>query len=105
MKKVFTADSLVAVAHYRNLVQAEGIACFVRNENLGSVLGEIPYPEIWPELWVRNDLEADRAREIIREAQQDAGETGPGWRCPGCREENEYQFAVCWNCGRPLQRD
>lgn len=105
MKRVFSAESLVTVAHYRNLVAAEGISCFLKNENMGSVMGEIPYAEIWPELWVRNDLEAARAEEIIREAQNAEAASGPSWRCRDCGEENEYQFAVCWNCGRPQRRD
>ncbi len=99
MKKVFAAESLVTVAHFRNLLQGEGIDCFLRNENLGSVMGEIPYAEIWPELWVRNDFEAARAEEIIREARDTAPSDGPNWRCRRCGEDNEYQFAVCWSCG------
>lgn len=99
MKKVYAAESLVTVAHYRNLLEAEGIECFLKNENMGSLMGEIPYAEIWPELWVRNDFQADRAEEIIREARDAETEGGPRWRCRRCGEDNEYQFAVCWNCG------
>lgn len=105
MKKVFAAESLVTVAHYRNLLEAEGIDCFLKNENLGSVMGEIPYAEIWPELWVTHDFQAARAEEIIREARLAQADEGPPWRCRNCGEDNEYQFAVCWNCGRPSPVD
>ena len=98
MKKLTSADSLVTINHYRNLLQSEGIACEIRNEHLGSILGEMPFPEVWPQLWVRNDLDYDRALQLISE---DASAESPGssWRCKRCGEDNEGQFAACWNCG------
>ena len=56
MKKVTSADSLVLISHYKNLLESEGIEAFIRNEHLGSILGEMPFQEVWPEVWVRNDL-------------------------------------------------
>ena len=67
MKKVTSADSLVTISHYRNLLEAEGIEAFIRNEHLGSILGEMPFQEVWPEVWVRNDIDLDRARQLIDE--------------------------------------
>ena len=100
MKKLTTADSLVTISHYKNLLESEGIPAFVRNEHLGSIIGEMPFQEVWPELWIRNDLDYDRALELldrdtlIRESPQ------ASWRCANCHEENEGQFAACWSCGR-----
>jgi hypothetical protein len=98
MKKLTTAASSVTIHHFRNLLEAEGIPCRIRNEHLGSVLGEIPFPETWPQLWVINDLDYDRAKQLI---DADALEESPSasWRCRKCGEENEGQFAVCWSCG------
>lgn len=98
MKKLTSADSLVTINHYRNLLQAEGIVCEIRNEHLGSILGEMPFPEVWPQLWIRNDLDYDRALQLLSE---DASAESPGgsWRCKRCGEDNEGQFAACWNCG------
>lgn len=98
MKKLTSADSLVTINHYRNLLQSEGIACEIRNEHLGSILGEMPYPEVWPQLWVKSDLDYDRALQLINE---DAASESPSepWCCGRCGEENEGQFAACWNCG------
>ena len=101
MKKLTTAASRVMIYHYKNLLEAEGIPCQVRNEHLGGVLGEIPFPETWPQLWVVNDLDYDRAKQLLAE---DALEESPreSWRCRKCGEENEGQFAACWNCGAVL---
>ena len=101
MKKLTTAASTVTIHHYRNLLEAEGIRCRIRNEHLGSVLGEIPFPETWPQLWVVNDLDYDRAKQLLDAAILDESPT-ESWRCSACGEENEGQFAACWNCGKSL---
>ncbi|HZW58925.1 MAG TPA: DUF2007 domain-containing protein [Woeseiaceae bacterium] len=100
MKKVTSADSLVMINHYRNLLESEGIRAFVRNEFLGSILGEMPFQETWPELWVRNDLDYDRALELLDRNTLIRESPSASWRCANCHEENEGQFAACWSCGR-----
>lgn len=101
MKKVTSAESLVLINHYRNLLASEGIESFIRNEFLGGVMGEIPFQEVWPELWVRRDLDYDRARQLIDANNLLEESAGEPWRCRRCQEENEPTFAVCWNCGAP----
>jgi hypothetical protein len=97
VKKVTSADSLVTISHYRNLLQSEGIRAFVRNEHLGAILGEMPFQEVWPELWVVNDLDLDRARQLIDAAITDESPSA-SWLCRHCGAENEGQFAACWQC-------
>ena len=50
MKKVTSADSLVTINHYKNVLISEGIPAFLRNEHIGGILGEMPFQEVWPEL-------------------------------------------------------
>ncbi|MEM6818771.1 MAG: DUF2007 domain-containing protein [Pseudomonadota bacterium] len=98
-KKVFTADTLVTVAHFANVLATEGIETEIRNANLGGALGEVPFTEVWPQLWVKHALDAPRAREIIEEIRSEPEPVGEPWVCKACGTRNEYQFAVCWNCG------
>jgi hypothetical protein len=98
MKKVTSADSLITINHYKNLLASEGIPAVIRNEHLGGVLGEMPFTEVWPQLWVSNDLDHDRALQLINAAITDESPTSP-WNCRKCGEENEGQFSACWNCG------
>lgn len=100
-KKVFTADSLVMVAHYANVLATEGIKTEIRNANLGGALGEVPFTEVWPQLWVVHALDEQRAREIIEEVQSSPMPDGEPWACGACQTLNEYQFAACWHCGAP----
>ena len=102
MKKVTSAPTLITVAHYMNLLKSEGIKAFIRNEHLGAVLGEMPFQEVWPELWVLNDLDLDRARQLIDEEIVAESPTEP-WICRVCGSENEGQFAVCWKCQEPFE--
>jgi hypothetical protein len=97
MRKVHTAESLVEVAHLRNLLESEGIACIVRNDRLGGVVGEIPFVECWPELWVRESGQELRARGLIDVALRPQA-AGRPWDCPSCGEHIEAQFSECWRC-------
>ena len=98
MRKVYTGESVIEVAHLRNLLESAGIHCFVRNEGLAGVIGEIPYVECWPELWVVRNGEALRARGLLDEARQAASTGGPDWHCERCGELVEGQFDSCWRC-------
>lgn len=97
MTRIFTNESLVLVSHIRNLLSEAGITTVVKNERLSGALGEIPYLETWPELWVIDATDAERARVLIAEAMSEAP-AGSNWRCPGCGEANESQFGACWRC-------
>jgi hypothetical protein len=98
MKKLTSSESLVTINHYKNLLESEGIPCQIRNEFLGGIAGEMPLQEIWPELWVVNDIDYDRAKQLLDSAIVDES-PHVNWTCRNCGEENEGQFAACWNCG------
>lgn len=98
MKKLTSSESLITINHFKNVLESEGIACRIRNEHLGSIVGEMPFVEVWPELWVVNDIEFDRAKQLIDDAITEESPKAH-WKCRNCGEENEGQFAACWNCG------
>jgi len=97
VKRVATSESLAEIGHYRNVLEQAGIACVVKNEQLSGALGEIPFLECLPELWVREDADLARALDAIATATADVG--ARPWRCARCGESNEGQFAACWRCG------
>jgi hypothetical protein len=104
MRKVHTAESIIEIAHLRNLLEAADIACEVRNDRLGGVVGEIPFVECWPELWVRDTGDVLRARGLIDTALRPATES-EAWTCPDCDERIEPQFAQCWHCAAVPEHD
>ncbi len=98
MKKLTTSPSIVTINHFKNVLESEGIASQIRNEFLGGIAGEMPLQEVWPELWVINEMDYDRAKQLIDAAITDESPSAP-WKCRRSGEENEGQNAACWNCG------
>ena len=72
------------------------IDCHIKND-FGNTMGaEFGIGNTLLELWVKEDEDYQRAREIIE--QQLHQEERAAWTCPNCGEENAGQFAICWNC-------
>jgi hypothetical protein len=93
------ADHALQASIWANTLRAAGIACEVRNASLSGALGEIPFLECAPQIWLMHAYDEPRAREILQQLRQPPG--GPGWRCRRCGEESEPQFGSCWRCGEP----
>jgi hypothetical protein len=98
MKKVTTHESLAYIGHLKNLLEQSDIHCIVRNDQLSGGLGEIPFLECLPELWVLEDNDEGRAKTLLQEIEAPNDSTG-SWQCSHCAEINEGQFAACWHCG------
>ena len=101
MKKLFTHENRMIVYNLRNLLQSEGIVTHVVNEFAGGGAGDLPTFDTWPELWLEDEEQFDRASAIVDQMQQPTG--GDAWFCRGCREKNEASFQICWNCGRACE--
>jgi hypothetical protein len=97
MKRVYGSDDRMLVGHLHEMLEAHGIASMVRNDYLGGGAGELPPNECWPELWVVETADWERAKALV-ETQLGPIMTTP-WTCPGCGETIEGQFAQCWHCG------
>lgn len=98
MKRLATSESLAEIGHLRNVLEQAGIACVIRNEQLSGALGEIPFLDCLPELWVLDERQIDAAQGIIDELRS-TDSPAEAWRCAHCGEANEGQFAQCWQCG------
>ena len=83
----------------KELLGNEGVECLLRNEQLSSALGEIPFVECYPELWVIDDEVFPRARILLDSWFKDDGVSTEPWTCLHCGERSEGQFGACWACG------
>jgi hypothetical protein len=97
MKTVYSAANISLVSIFQNMLEEQGIKCWIKNEALLTGIGEIPPIETWPQLCVEDDdfLEAKR---IVDEALA-TKDINRAWKCDSCGEVIEGQFAQCWNCG------
>lgn len=100
MKRVYSSALLADVKHFKNVLEHAGIDAEIRNERLSGGLGDIPFLECEPELWVSDD-DAERARAVIAADREPNPDGAPPWRCAHCGEMNEPQFGACWNCSNP----
>jgi hypothetical protein len=100
MKHVFTATNMSADQEtLKSLLEKGKIPCMIRNEHLSMALVELAPSECSPEIWIMNDEDYARAKEIV-DALRNAGveDHGP-WICR-CGDAIEGQFTSCWKCGR-----
>ncbi len=81
------------------LEQAD-IRCMIKNQRSSDLAGEVPFAEVFPELWVLQDQDYDRARQLLEEAPILLPSNENCWTCVGCGERHEGQFVICWNCGQ-----
>lgn len=98
MPLLFSSLRLHEIHHLKNLLEAEGIRCHIRNELLSRLAGEIPFTECAPELWLLDPGDGERARQIVGALFQGVSDA-PSWTCAQCGEMLEGQFGACWKCG------
>lgn len=100
MKKLhsFTLADRAEAGLLKELLENEGVACLIRNEQLFAALGEIPFLECCPELWVVDDEVWPRAKSLLDNWFKQEDDIA-SWTCLSCGEELEGQFGACWKCG------
>ncbi len=101
MKKlhVFNYWDRLQAGLLQEILANEGISCTLRNDQLSSAIGEIPFIECCPELWVIDDEAFPRAQMFLKGwLKNDMSTSGP-WTCPACGEHCEGHFGACWACG------
>ncbi len=99
MLKIYSAPTLPDAHLVRGLLAQAGIEARVFNENAQSIMGEIPFYQAWPEVWIMKESDAKHARELIHEIERPHSMSGAAF-CPHCHEDNPANFQTCWSCGR-----
>ena len=98
MKLLYSSLNIVEIHHLKNVLEAEGIRCHIKNELLSRLAGEIPFTECAAQLCVLDERDWDEATRIVTGYGRSA-RAGPPWQCAHCGEALEGQFSACWNCG------
>lgn len=100
MKQVFVSQHLFEVEMRKERLEQAGISCMIKNQRSSGLAGEIPFTEIFPELWVIQDEDAYRARQVLDEELITQPSHSDAWVCTRCGERHERQFSECWQCGQ-----
>ena len=98
MTPLLSSLNALEIHHLKNVLEAEGIRCWIRNELLSRLAGEIPFTECAMELHVLREEDRPRAEALLAVWRRPPPPGAP-WTCPGCGERIEGQFGACWQCG------
>ncbi|MBA6233044.1 MULTISPECIES: putative signal transducing protein [unclassified Colwellia] len=96
MKLLYSNENQFLVNNVKNIIEAENISSFIKNEFAQGAVGEISAFDSWPEVWVANDEDYERALALLASSQLDV--KGHDWLCKNCKEKNAPSFEICWNC-------
>lgn len=99
MKRLYRAGHIIEATQLKSMLEAVDIDCFLRNENMMRVAGEVPFDQCWPEVWIKDERDERLAMEVLDAFRHPQRFRGPAWSCPHCNEWLEGQFTACWNCG------
>lgn len=100
MKRVHIAATLLDAQLAADALSDLGIAVHIFNANAAGALGEVPFMQAQPEIWVEDDAQEARAREALAELRD--APAGDEKTCPHCGEINPGNFLSCWQCGHAL---
>ena len=96
MKLIYTNESIFLVNNVKNLVEAQGIESFIKNEFAQGAAGVLSVFDSWPELWVVNDADFELATNVVSLTIK--SQNTADWLCEICAEENDASFDLCWKC-------
>jgi hypothetical protein len=98
MIKVFENFDFSRVGQMQSLLESHGIQTFMRNEYGSSVVGELPFVEVVPQLFVLEQKDVARAKELLL-LDLPMETSDEDWVCPECGIDIEGNFSGCWKCG------
>jgi len=100
MKRVHIAPTLLDAQLAADALSSLGITTHILNANAAGALGELPFMQAQPEVWIDDDRQERHAREALADFLSPA--PGEEKTCPHCGEHNPGNFLSCWQCGCAL---
>lgn len=96
MKKVLTLSESAELELLRNVLEAGGIRCVLKNVQLAQAMPLTPFNT---ELWVLNDDDFPKAQALCHDWFNPKPETRGIWDRPQCGQQLGGRFDTCWKCG------
>ncbi len=98
MIKVFENFDFSQVGRIQSLLESHDIPTFLKNQFTSSVMGEVPFVEVCPQLYILNEADLPEANRLLAQEKVEPAPVAD-WVCGECGAEVEGQFGSCWNCG------
>jgi len=104
MQKLFSHSDRFLIQSVRSELDARNIPYLVKNEYASGAVGELPWQDVQPEIWLLDEHWHSRARTIIDALLPAETSASSDWQCPQCGEVNGASFAFCWHCEHPAEQ-
>ncbi len=98
MRKVYSCSSVIELSPYQFALDAAGIKYLIKNEFSQGATGEIPATESWPQLWVIDEQDFEKAQQLCTSVEAEQKQNNADWQCSNCNEINASSFEYCWQC-------
>ncbi|MES2784065.1 MAG: DUF2007 domain-containing protein [Pseudomonadota bacterium] len=98
MQRLAQAPNIAIAAFWVEALRNAGIEAAMQRYFLGAAAGELPPDQCLPEVWLLDDAQEGRARELLRQLTDVPQRR---WTCV-CGELVEGGFEQCWNCGTAM---
>jgi hypothetical protein len=99
MQRLYVSQNLIDVESRKELLDQARIPATIKNQRSAMLGGEVPFVEVFPELWVLKDEDFERARTLLKDWEQAKPLETTQWTCSGCGELHQKEFTTCWKCG------
>ncbi|MDC0379131.1 DUF2007 domain-containing protein [Litorivicinus sp.] len=96
MKKLYVAGDIIEAQLLNSLLKEQGISSLIKNEGLQSGVGELPFVEMWPEVWIIEPKDWFSATCVLKSLKPP--DTFEDWICAHCSLTNPGTFETCWSC-------
>lgn len=101
MKKLFSAQNITDAYLVQSLLAEANIKTHILNEYAQGGIGELPFTQAYPEIWIIEPSQYERAQDIVKAYEQRDRDIKT-IVCPNCSEPNPDTFEVCWRCKADL---
>ena len=105
MQRIYRHHDRFEVYRVFNMLEEAGIPCFVKNELIQGAIGDVPPQDSEPEVWLKDNEWKPKAQALIDAFEQEQKELQTcnqfAWICTACKEDNEANFNICWQCSGP----
>lgn len=100
MIKLYTATDLADATLLVDQLARSGVRARVRNSDLCSLAGELPFAQVLPQVWLERDGDEYAGNSILEDYLMRKNlPIGEDRKCPECGEDNPANFELCWQCG------
>ncbi len=101
MRRVYSAGDIVDARLLADALADVQIQTHLFNASAVGAMGDLPFGETWPEVWIADERDLARARAVVAAHAARRAAIGSA-HCGACGEDSPSNFGCCWSCGADI---